>query len=113
MSPSHVAGPRLFVGTVEINIPIYGWTLFRSDPDRFDLVITDMTMPQLTGEDLVQEILKIKPGIPIIICTGYNDKITEAVSKKIGAKGLLMKPFGINELAAMIRNVIGKNNGDL
>lgn len=88
--------------------PLRALDKFTADPDLFDVVITDMTMPQLTGEDLVQEILKIKPGIPVIICTGYNDKITEAVSKKIGANGLLMKPFGINELAAMIQAVMGK-----
>ncbi|MBA4367267.1 MAG: hypothetical protein C0403_06470 [Desulfobacterium sp.] len=86
--------------------PLRALDRFTAEPDLFDLLITDMTMPQMTGEELVQEIKKIKPGIPVIICTGYNDKITEAISKKIGAGGLLMKPFGINELAVMIRNVL-------
>jgi len=93
--------------------PLRALDKLMAEPDLFDLVITDMTMPQLTGEDLVREIIKIKPGIPVIICTGYNDKITEAVSKKIGAKGLLMKPFGINELAAMIRNVLSAKDKGL
>jgi CheY-like chemotaxis protein len=86
--------------------PLKALDRFKSAPDLFDLVITDMTMPQMSGEKLVQEITKIRPGMPIIICTGYNDKITEAVSQKIGARGLLMKPFGISELAVMIKSVI-------
>lgn len=90
--------------------PLRALDKLKAEPDLFDLVITDMTMPQLTGEDLIREIIKIKPGIPVIISTGYKDTITEAVSKKIGAKGLLMKPFGINELAAMIRNVLDAKN---
>lgn len=90
--------------------PLRALDKLKAEPDLFDLVITDMTMPQLTGEDLIREIFKIKPGLPVIISTGYKDTITEAVSKKIGAKGLLMKPFGINELAAMIRNVLDAKN---
>ncbi|RJP82945.1 MAG: PAS domain S-box protein [Desulfobacteraceae bacterium] len=97
---------RLGYSVVTETDPLNALDTFRSTPDLFDLVITDMTMPQMSGEKLVQEITKIKPGMPIIICTGYNDKITEAVSQKIGARGLLMKPFGINELAVMIKNVI-------
>ncbi len=93
--------------------PLRALDKFMAEPDLFDLVITDMTMPQLTGEDMIREIVKIKPLMPVIICTGYNDKITEAVSKKIGANGLLMKPFGINELATMIQNVMGTKDKGL
>jgi len=82
--------------------------LFRHKPDAFDLVITDMTMPYLTGDQLAFEILKIRPGIPIILCTGYSKKISEAKAKNIGIKAFIMKPIIQRELANTIRRVLEK-----
>jgi PAS domain S-box-containing protein len=62
--------------------PIEALELFRADPDQFDLVITDMTMPHITGDKLVKEILKIRPDMPTILCTGFSEKIDEEKAKK-------------------------------
>jgi len=51
--------------------------VFRSDPGRFDLVITDQTMPILTGVELATEVLRIRPGIPVILCTGFSELVDE------------------------------------
>jgi PAS domain S-box-containing protein len=80
--------------------------LFRSKPDDFDLVMTDMTMPHMTGDSLAREIMKIRSDIPIILCTGYSNKITEEQAKEIGIKGFVMKPVVKEDLAKMIRRVL-------
>jgi PAS domain S-box-containing protein len=80
--------------------------LFKVKSDKFDLVITDMTMPGMTGEQLTKEILKIRPGIPIILCTGYSKKITEEKAKRIGIKSFAMKPVVAHELAMTVRKVL-------
>ena len=79
---------------------------FQARPDKFDLIITDMTMPQMTGEKLAQKLLEIRPDIPIILCTGYSATISENKAKEMGIKGFVMKPFVIQELAKMIRRVL-------
>ena len=56
--------------------------IFKNNPDDFDLVISDITMPNMTGEDFAKKILSIKPGIPVILCTGYSDIISERHAKK-------------------------------
>ena len=80
--------------------------LFRETPDDFDLVLTDMTMPDMSGDQLAKEILKINPEIPIIICTGFNENITQEKAIAIGVKGLLMKPVTSFELTRTIRTVL-------
>jgi CheY-like chemotaxis protein len=80
--------------------------LFQSSPDRFDLVITDLTMPNMTGIELAQEIMRIRPGIPVILCTGYSEAITPEKAKAIGLKDFIMKPLIKNQLAAAIRRVL-------
>jgi PAS domain S-box-containing protein len=83
-------------------------TRFAEAPDSFDLVITDMTMPKLTGDRLIEEILSIRPGLPVIICTGYSDQLSETRVREIGARALLMKPFEIGALAQKVREVLDK-----
>ena len=80
--------------------------VFRSNPDAFDIVITDMTMPNMTGDQLVEEILSIRPDIPIIICTGFSERINEEQAEAIGVKGFLMKPVVKSDLASMVRKVL-------
>jgi nitrogen-specific signal transduction histidine kinase/CheY-like chemotaxis protein len=80
--------------------------LFKAQPDRFDLVVTDMTMPNMTGDRLACELMKIRPDIPIIICTGYSERITEEKTKRIGIKALVMKPYVTKDLASIVRKVI-------
>jgi len=79
---------------------------FRANPDKFDLVITDMTMPEMTGVQLARELVLIRPGVPIIICTGYSERITDENLKSIGIKGLLMKPVVKSDMAKMVRKVL-------
>ncbi len=79
---------------------------FRAAPDKYDLVITDMTMPQMTGVQLAQKLLEIKPDIPIIICTGFSAKIDDERIKDYGIRGFVMKPVVQRELAKKIREVL-------
>jgi PAS domain S-box-containing protein len=80
--------------------------LFRKDPHAFDLVITDMTMPGLTGKELAKELLDVRPNIPIILCTGFSELINEQLAKETGIKGYIMKPYARNSLNNTIRNVL-------
>ena len=80
--------------------------LFRSAPERFDLVITDMTMPGIAGEKLAASMLEIRPELPVIICTGYRLKFTEDAAPDLGAKALLHKPVVKWKLARTVRDVL-------
>lgn len=79
---------------------------FQNNPDAFDLIITDMTMPEMTGDQLAIEILLIKPDIPIIICTGFSERINKEQAENIGLKGFLMKPVVKSDMAKMVRKVL-------
>ena len=80
--------------------------LFKADPTRFDLVITDMTMPNMTGDMLATKLLKIRPDIPIILCTGFSTRITEQRAKEMGIQRLVMKPLSMKQLAEVVRGVL-------
>ena len=82
---------------------------FKANPDRFDLVVTDMNMPNLTGIQLAGEIKKIRPEIPIILCTGYSYQVDEEKSKALGIQGFIMKPVMTQEIAGVIRKVLDKS----
>ena len=86
--------------------PVEALELFRDSPDRFDLIITDMTMPQMTGDHLVEEILKIRPDKPTILCTGFSEKIDEEKAKEIGFSEYIEKPIDKWDFANKIRNVL-------
>ncbi|HSR12123.1 MAG TPA: ATP-binding protein, partial [Thermodesulfobacteriota bacterium] len=79
---------------------------FSADPSQFDLVMTDKTMPHLTGEDLGNELMRIRPDIPVILFTGYADLITSERAEEMGFRGLIMKPFSLREGAELIRRVL-------
>lgn len=85
---------------------VEAFELFRSKPDFFDLVITDMTMPNLNGDQLIKNMLSIRPDLPVILCTGYNDLISEDAVLEIGAKAFLMKPLKRDRLNKTIRDVL-------
>ncbi|MBN2420036.1 MAG: response regulator [Deltaproteobacteria bacterium] len=80
--------------------------LFKQNPYNYDLVITDTTMPQMTGDKFAIELMKIRPDIPVILCTGYSKKISEENMRQIGVKGLLYKPFIKADLAKILRKVL-------
>ena len=79
---------------------------FRDNPSKYDLVISDRGMPNMTGDQLARELILIKPGIPIIICTGYSDENDVKRAKAMDVKGFLMKPVAIGDLAEMVRRVL-------
>ncbi|MBC8394993.1 MAG: response regulator [Deltaproteobacteria bacterium] len=80
--------------------------LFRAKPEKFDLVITDLTMPQMTGEKLAKELMEIRPNIPIILCTGYSEFISKENAKTMGIKAFVTKPIIYRDLAGTIRKIL-------
>jgi PAS domain S-box-containing protein len=86
--------------------PLEALERFRKDPGRYDLVITDMTMPGMTGDRLAVELLRIRPGLPILLCTGFSEQITEASALEMGIKGFILKPMAMAEIAQKIREVL-------
>ena len=80
--------------------------VFRSSSQKFDLVITDMTMPNMTGDELARELLTIRPDVPVIVCTGYSERISDEKIKAIGIRRLAMKPIVIRDIAKIIREVL-------
>jgi CheY-like chemotaxis protein len=89
--------------------PLEALEVFQAAPDAFDLVITDMTMPHITGDELAQKLLDIKPDIPVILCTGFNEDITEEKALAMGIQKFVMKPVIKNDLASTIRTVLDQN----
>ena len=85
--------------------------LFREKPHDFDLVITDMTMPGLTGVELAGECLRIRPDIPIILCTGFSEEITPEKAKGVGIRDLVMKPLLKHQITAAIRRTLDEKRG--
>jgi PAS domain S-box-containing protein len=86
--------------------------LFKSTPKKFDLVITDMTMPKMTGDKLAIELMKICPDIPVILCTGYSKTITDEIANEIGIKAFTYKPVVKADLANTVRKVLDEAKAD-
>ena len=82
--------------------------LLRSDPNQIDLIITDMTMPGICGDELAIKALKIRHDIPIILCTGFNDRIDEKRAGEIGIRKYMEKPFTEDEIFQAINEVMRK-----
>ena len=82
--------------------------VFSEHPEKFDLVIADQTMPNLTGSQLSRELLAIRPDIPIILCTGFSEVITEEKAKAEGIRAFVMKPIVRSKFARTIREVLDK-----
>ncbi|MCP4689427.1 MAG: response regulator [Desulfobacterales bacterium] len=80
--------------------------LFRENPGRFDAVITDLTMPNMTGDQLAVELLRIRPDLPVILCTGFSDRMDEERSRALGIRKFLMKPITIKGIAGPLREVL-------
>jgi DNA-binding NarL/FixJ family response regulator len=76
------------------------------DPSRFDVVITDLTMPGLNGEELAKAILERRPELPLLVCTGFSEGLTSERVQEIGVRGVLMKPVPRARLAQAIREAV-------
>ncbi len=88
--------------------PVKALAIFEADPTLFDLIISDMTMPQMSDVKLSEELREIQKDIPIIICTGYSSLINEEEAKDIGISAFAMKPITMSEIAKLIRTVLDK-----
>jgi len=109
---------NVIVELQQINLESLGYTvtgvtnsaialqIFREEPDTFDLLITDMTMPDMTGEELSKKVLALRPEMPIILCTGYSSRINEAKAKNLGISEFIEKPFSRIDLAKTIRKAL-------
>jgi CheY-like chemotaxis protein len=84
------------------------WEVFSADPNRFDLVISDQTMPRLTGLELSNQILKLRPELPVILMTGYHATASPERVREAGVAELMMKPFTFDSLNATLQNVLGR-----
>jgi len=82
---------------------------FRAAPHKFDLVVTDMTMPQLTGRSLARQLIAIRADLPIVLCTGFSDQIDAAQAKAEGISDFIMKPYVFETLAKSIRIALRKD----
>ncbi len=83
---------------------------FKENPNQFDLVITDLAMPNISGDKLSLELIKIRSDIPILLYTGFSDSISEKKAACLGIMGFLYKPIVIKDLISKIREVLDKNN---
>jgi signal transduction histidine kinase/ActR/RegA family two-component response regulator len=81
--------------------------IFACQPDQFDLIITDMTMPQMTGDRLARKVWEIRPQLPVILCTGYNEMISEEKALAMGIRKFVLKPVDRDEMAVAIRSALG------
>jgi CheY-like chemotaxis protein len=79
---------------------------FRSSPGDFDLVVTDQTLPQMTGIEITGKVLEIRPDMPVIICTGFSRQLNEETVREHGARSLIMKPFTVEGLAGAVRRAL-------
>ena len=79
---------------------------FKADPDQFDVIITDMTMPRMTGDRLAAEVLKIRPDMPVIICTGYSERMSAKKAEALGIRKYIEKPIDLRNLASALREVL-------
>jgi PAS domain S-box-containing protein len=86
--------------------------LFSENPSQFDLVVTDQTMPLMTGEDLGKVLMNMRPDIPVILCTGYSDLISCEQAMAMGFQGFIMKPFTIREGAELVRRVLDRKRSN-
>jgi signal transduction histidine kinase/ActR/RegA family two-component response regulator len=101
---------QLGYGVTEVSDPEKALEIFRAAPERFDLIITDMTMPGMSGMVLTRKILEIDPEKPVIICTGYNDVINGKTASDLSVSALLMKPVRMGTLAVEIQTALKKGS---
>ncbi len=84
--------------------------LFVSRPDNFDLLITDMSMPQMSGADLARKVLSVRPDMPVVLCTGFSELIDENTAREIGIREYVMKPVGSRQIATIVRKLLDEKN---
>ncbi len=98
---------KLGYSVLAVDDPLKALNRFKANPTAFDLIITDMTMPNMTGDVLANEILKINPRMRVIICSGYHRKVDPKRICSLGARAFLQKPFDMKTLAIKVRQALG------
>ncbi len=93
--------------------PITALEIFKNAPAEFDLVITDMAMPEMTGDRFAEAVLKTRGDIPVILCTGFSEQIFEEKVLNMGISALIMKPYLVSEIASAMRTVLDKGKEDI
>jgi PAS domain S-box-containing protein len=99
---------RMNYAVTSLKSPTEAINTFLAHPDRFDLVITDMEMPGMTGLDLAKELLKLRPALPVLLTTGWYDTETRECVRRLGIRDLLMKPIGPGALGEMLDHVLNQ-----
>jgi two-component system, cell cycle sensor histidine kinase and response regulator CckA len=93
---------------VSITSSVEALQVFDAHPEKFDLIITDQTMPDMTGITLARKVLQIRPDIPIILCTGFSQQVTEKRAREMGIREFLMKPLIMKDLARTVRRLLDR-----
>jgi CheY-like chemotaxis protein len=101
---------KLGYTVIKMTNSIDAWNFFQGNSHVFDAVVTDQTMPDLTGIDLARKILQVRPELPVILCTGYSNIIDEDQALREGVKGFIMKPYSKNEISSALRNSLDKKS---
>jgi len=92
--------------------PLKALDMIRDPANHFDLVISDQTMPGMTGLELLQEIKQTSPDLPVILCTGYSQQVNEETARAMGARMYIMKPINFNQLAGIVRQILDTEASD-
>ncbi|PKN76982.1 MAG: hypothetical protein CVU52_02435 [Deltaproteobacteria bacterium HGW-Deltaproteobacteria-10] len=103
---------RLGYAVTAIQNPLEAWTMFTTDPSAWDMIITDQTMPDLTGCAMAQKMLNVRPDIPIILCTGFSDLVSAQEAKAMGIREYLQKPIALGDLSQAIRDIFDNDTGE-
>lgn len=96
---------------IALSDPLEALERFRREPDQIDLLLTDMTMPGISGERLATEAREIRPDLPIILCTGHSEKLAEETAKTLGINAFILKPLVKQDLAVTVREVLDEALG--
>jgi CheY-like chemotaxis protein len=88
--------------------PVEALERFRENPEIFDMIITDMSMPRMTGDQLVSQVLDIRPDIPVVLCTGFNEDLTDDKARKMGLRAIFNKPVNMRDLVTGVRDVLDR-----
>ena len=89
-----------------VNEPVAALNYFKEHPDEFDLIVTDQVMPGLTGVEIAQSILELRPDLPILLITGYSEKISAKNAESFGLSGFFSKPINENQFLDKINNLV-------
>jgi signal transduction histidine kinase/ActR/RegA family two-component response regulator len=98
--------PKYGIALETENDSVKALKLFRERATEFDLLITDQVMPGITGMELIERVLEIRPGLPIVLCTGYSETVSFEQAKGRGVRECLLKPLNFQQLAALIKQLV-------